>query len=110
MPINCAINRSNLGDFDDTGFAAESFAYLLRKIENYQSFIDYLFNQKELNQDELDSLVLVFAETYQNVRSTVHCYTKSLLISLLKKFLGKPQLFHSCIKTICRLLIEHTNK
>ena len=28
-------------------FAAESFAYILRKIENYQPFIDYLFDWRE---------------------------------------------------------------
>jgi U3 small nucleolar RNA-associated protein 20 len=91
-------------------FAAESFAYLLRKIENYQSFLDYLFNRKELNQDELDSLALVFTETCKNVQSTFHSCTKSLLICLLKKFLEKPNIIQSCIKTIYHLLIEHTTK
>ncbi|CAF4163584.1 unnamed protein product, partial [Adineta steineri] len=40
-------------------FAAESFAYLLRKIENYQSFIDYLFDRKQqCDENELESLAL----------------------------------------------------
>ena len=91
-------------------FAAESFAYLLRKIENYQSLIDYLFNRTNLTEDELDSLALVFAETCKNVQSTFHSCTKSLLSSLLKKSLEKPLILHSTIQTVYQLLIQHTNK
>ena len=91
-------------------FAAESFGYLLRKIENYQPLIDYLFNRNDSTEDELDSLALVFAETCKNVQSTFHSCTKPLLTSLLKKFLEKPSILQSCIKTIYLLLIEHTNK
>ena len=91
-------------------FAAESFAYLLRKIENYQPFIDYLFSRTEITDDELESLGLVFAETCQNVQSTFHSCTRNLLTCLLNQFLVKPELLQSTIKTIFRLLIEHTNK
>ncbi|CAF3686081.1 unnamed protein product [Rotaria sordida] len=91
-------------------FAAESFAYLLRKIENYQSFIDYLFNTKERDENELDSLVLVFSETCKNVQSTFHSCTKSLLLCLLKKIIEKPEIIQLCIKKIYLLLIQHTNK
>lgn len=91
-------------------FAAESFAYLLRKIENYQSFIDYLFDNKERDENEIESLGLVFSETCKNVQSTFHSCTKTLLTCLLKKILDKPNIIHSCIKTIFSLLIQHTNK
>ncbi|CAF2320307.1 unnamed protein product [Rotaria sp. Silwood2] len=91
-------------------FAAESFAYLLRKIENYQSFIDYLFNTTERDENELDSLALVFSETCKNVQSTFHSCTKSLLLCLLKKIIEKPKVIHLCIKKIYLLLIQHTNK
>ncbi|CAF5024356.1 unnamed protein product, partial [Rotaria sp. Silwood1] len=91
-------------------FAAESFAYLLRKIENYQTFIDYLFNTIERDENELDSLALVFSETCKNVQSTFHSCTKSLLLCLLNKIIEKPQIIHLCIKKIYLLLIQHTNK
>ena len=91
-------------------FAAESFAYLLRKIENYQPFIDYLFDKQDQDEDQLESLALVFSETCQNVQSTFHSCTKTLLTSLLKKFIEKPEKIQLCIKTIYRLLIQHTNK
>ena len=70
-------------------FAAESFAYLLRKIENYQPLIDYLFDWKERDENEIESLALVFAETCQNVQSTFHSCTNSLLQCLLKKLIVK---------------------
>ena len=91
-------------------FAAESFAYLLRKIENYQPFIDYLFDWRERDENELESLALVFSETCQNVQSTFHSCTKSLLLCLLKKLIVKPTLMQSCVRTIYSLLIEHTNQ
>ena len=91
-------------------FAAESFAYLLRKIENYQPFIDYLFDWKERDENELESLAMVFSETCQNVQSTFHSCTKSLLLCLLKKLIVKPAPMQPCIKTIYSLLIEHTNQ
>ena len=90
-------------------FAAESFAYLLRKIDNYQSFIDYLFDTKERDENELESLSLVFSETCQNVQSTFHSCTNSLLSSLFNKLIEKPEIIRSCIKTIYFLLIKHTN-
>ncbi|CAF4155829.1 unnamed protein product, partial [Adineta steineri] len=90
---------------------AESFAYLLRKIENYQSFIDYLFDRKQqCDENELESLALVFSETCQNVQSTFHSCTKSLLTCLWKKFLEKPKQLQSCITTIYSLLIQHATK
>ena len=91
-------------------FAAESFAYLLRKIEIFPPFIDYVFSGKEREQNELDSLALVFSETCQNVQSTFHSCTKPLLQCLLKKLVEKPTLLQSCIKSIYALLIEHTNR
>ncbi|CAF3023094.1 unnamed protein product [Rotaria socialis] len=91
-------------------FAAESFAYLLRKIENYQSFIDYLFDRKERDDNEIESLALVFSETCQNVQSTFHSCTKTLLTCLLRKCVDKPTIIQSCIKTIYSLLVQHTNK
>ena len=91
-------------------FAAESFAYLLRKIENYQSFIDYLFDRKDRDENEVESLAIVFSETCQNVQSTFHSCTKSLLLCLLKKFIEQPERVQSCIKTIYVLLIQHTTK
>ncbi|CAF1466739.1 unnamed protein product [Adineta steineri] len=92
-------------------FAAESFAYLLRKIENYQSFIDYLFDRKQqCDENELESLALVFSETCQNVQSTFHSCTKSLLTCLWKKCLEKPKQLQSCMNTIYLLLIQHTTK
>ena len=87
-----------------------SFAYLLRKIENYQPFIDYLFDWRERDENELESLALVFSETCQNVQSTFHSCTKSLLLCLLKKLIVKPTLMQSCVRTIYSLLIEHTNQ
>ena len=91
-------------------FAAESFAYLLRKIENYQSLIDYLFNRPNLPEDEYESLALVFAETCKNVQSTFHSCTKPLLSTLLKKSLENPLILHSTLHTIYELLLQHTNK
>lgn len=91
-------------------FAAESFAYLLRKIENYQSLIDYLFNRTNLSEDEYESLALVFAETCKNVQSTFHSCTKPLLSSLLKKSLENPSILQSTLHTIYELLLQHTNK
>lgn len=91
-------------------FAAESFAYLLRKIENYEPFIDYLFDKKDCDESELESLALVFSETCKNVQSTFHSCTKLLLSCLLKKLVHKPRKIQTCIKTIYSLLIKHTNK
>lgn len=91
-------------------FAAESFAYLLRKIENYQSFVDYLFDRRERDADELESLALVFSETCRNVQSTFHSCTKALLTSLWQKFLRKPDRVGACMTTIYASLVEHTNK
>jgi hypothetical protein len=41
-------------------FAAESFAHLLRKIENDLPFIDYLFDPKERDKNKLEMFALVF--------------------------------------------------
>jgi hypothetical protein len=41
-------------------FAAASFAYLWRKIENDQPFSDYLFDWKERDTNELEMLVPAF--------------------------------------------------
>ncbi|CAF1545231.1 unnamed protein product, partial [Rotaria sordida] len=46
---------------------------------NYQPFIDYLFNKKVSDQNEIDSLALAFSETCKNVQSTFYSCTKLLL-------------------------------
>lgn len=91
-------------------FAAESFAYLLRKIENYQPFVDYLFDRRERDEDEIESLALVFSEACRNVQSSFHSCTKSLIQSLMRKFIEKPTQLESTLRTIYSLLVEHTNK
>jgi len=88
-------------------FAAESFAYLLRKIENYRPFIDFLFDWKIRDENEIESLALVFAETCKNVQSTLHSCTKPLLECLLKKLIVKIDPLATCLKEIYSLLIEH---
>jgi hypothetical protein len=94
--------------------AAESFAYLLHEIEIYQPSIDCLFDWKECNENELESLTLAFSETCketcQHIEWTFHPCSKSLVLCLLKKLIAKPALMQPCIKTIYSLLIEHTNQ
>ena len=101
-------NTKNFGYI--RSFAAESFGYLLRKIENYQPFIDYLFDLKEKDENEIESLAIVLSETCRNVQSTFHSCTKTLICCLLKKFLEKPNELDLCLKRIYSLLIEHTNR
>ena len=87
-----------------------SFAYLLRQIENYQPFIDYLFDWKERDKNKLENWVLIFSETCQNVQSSFHYCTKSLLQCLLNKLVVKLALMQPCVKSIYSLLTEQTNK
>ncbi|CAF0872294.1 unnamed protein product, partial [Didymodactylos carnosus] len=108
-------------------FAAESFAFLLRKIENFQPFIDYLFDQrlvginKDENQslhtdddNELECLSLLFYETCSNLQHTFHSCTKTLLSCLLNKIVEQREKSlikcETCFYRTFELLIKHTNQ
>ena len=75
----------------------------------YQSFIEYLFDRKEWNEDEVERSALVLTETCQSAQSTVHWCAESLLRCLLKILFIKLALLRPDMKMIYLSSREHTN-
>ncbi|RWS09630.1 hypothetical protein B4U79_02561 [Dinothrombium tinctorium] len=68
-------------------FAAQSFSFLMRKIENKEAFFELIFEQLEKRDDLCHGYGILLFEAVKGVKQQLHSGASSLMSAMLKKFL-----------------------
>lgn len=106
-------------------FAAESFAFLLRKVKAQDDFFTLLFRELSKNPDQVTGVGRLFFEMMKSVRKQLHSCAPSVLSLLLSKLRAaygddageekspiNRELVHRCllatVQSICRYVNEES--
>ncbi|XP_067674264.1 small subunit processome component 20 homolog [Haliotis asinina] len=98
-------------------FAAESFAFLMRKVKDHSGFFDFLFSTLEEHPDKAEGVGQLLFEMIKGVKKQFHSTTEKIFPVILsnlgpmEKSTKLPwQLVEKSIVQMMRSCAEHTNR